>query len=513
MTNGKNCFIQTVKLPHVRGRVRYISDPKRQENLYAAYTSADPKFWQYLSKENQADFARSGTEGKCIEARELIIMLPPGLIHYDHDTLLKYFTAKFVERYGVAVASALHHNKRKTNLHIHLIFSERKAYDEPVEKIASRNMFYDENGKHVRTKKEILDESGEIRPGCKIIRKGEVYEKHYFKPKNPEFKSKKFTEDMKYFYTEIINELVKEPAEKLKVFDKNSPYLPTRKIGKNNPKAEEIRIDNYLRQEWNYMVDRAVTEGVTEEELRQVKKKEITVPAQESIMKEGWKPDPFRKILQKAIGKLRGFIQFMKEIRNGEFDARGNPLIRHDLRFDVTPAPLPESAKGERPSSALQEAEVMRLDCILQKMKKAEQKIYAIEKAKLRLEKDLKEVQKKWFHGKEKKELEQKIAGKRQELKKSQETLSEIPKMQGYENALEVKKAYKAAVAELEGVRKLQSEWDQKGIPEKKYWVIKANVPEQTRQKSIHDRLQEKKQEVEQKQKKERKRSHGRDCL
>lgn len=80
-----------------------------------------------------------------------------------------------------------------------------------------------------------------------------------------------------------------------------------------------------------------------------------------------------------------------------KFDARGNPLIRHDLKFDVTPAPLPESARGERPSSALQEAEVMRLDRILQKMKKAEQKIYAIEKAKLRLEKELKEVQKKWF--------------------------------------------------------------------------------------------------------------------
>ena len=91
--------------------------------------------------------------------------------------------------------------------------------------------------------------------------------KHYFKPKIPEFKSKKFTEDMKYFYTEIINDLVKDPAEKLKVFDKNSPYLPTRKIGKNNPKEKEIRIDNYLRQEWNNMVDRAVVEGVTEEEL------------------------------------------------------------------------------------------------------------------------------------------------------------------------------------------------------------------------------------------------------
>ena len=77
--------------------------------------------------------------------------------------------------------------------------------------------------------------------------------------------------------------------------------------------------------------------------------------------------------------------------------------------------------------------------------------------------------------------------------------------MQGYENALEVKKAYKVAVTELEGVRKLQSEWDQKGIPEKKYWVIKANVPEQTKQKSLHERMEEKKRGMEQQKKKSEK--------
>ena len=49
--------------------------------------------------------------------------------------------------------------------------------EKPVVKVASRNMFYDENGKHVRTKKEISDASGDIRNGCKIIRKGEGYEK------------------------------------------------------------------------------------------------------------------------------------------------------------------------------------------------------------------------------------------------------------------------------------------------------------------------------------------------
>ncbi|MDM8126606.1 hypothetical protein [Mediterraneibacter glycyrrhizinilyticus] len=126
MTNGKNSFLQVVKLPNVRGRVRYISDPKRQENLYATFTNVESKYWSYLSKENQKDFRKSGTDGKCIEARELIIMLPPSLIQYNPDMLLKYFSAKFVEKYDVAVASALHHNKAKTNLHIHLVFPKDK---------------------------------------------------------------------------------------------------------------------------------------------------------------------------------------------------------------------------------------------------------------------------------------------------------------------------------------------------------------------------------------------------
>ena len=154
----------------------------------------------------------------------------------------------------------------------------------------------------------------------------------------------------------------------------------------------------------------------------------------------------------------------------------------------------------------------MKLDNILRKMKKTEQRIYAIEQAKIKLEKELKEMQKKWFHGKEKKELEQKIAGKQRELSKSKDTLSQIPRMNGYENALEVKKAYKSAKRELDKVRKQQNAWDQAMKPsEKMYLVIRANRPEQTR--SIHERLKEKKREAAQQQRKERKRSYNRDCL
>ena len=113
---------------------------------------------------------------------------------------------------------------------------------EPIEKTATRNMFYDKNGKHVRTKKEILDENGNIHKGCKIVKKGEVYEHSLFTTKNKLFKQENFVDEVKHFYTDLINLLVKDDKEKLHVFDSSGLYLATKKIGKNNPKAGQIKI-------------------------------------------------------------------------------------------------------------------------------------------------------------------------------------------------------------------------------------------------------------------------------
>ena len=40
-------------------------------------------------------------------------------------------------------------------------------------------------------------------------------------------------------YTGFINIYVRDDKEKLKVFERKSAYLPMKKIGKNNPKAEK----------------------------------------------------------------------------------------------------------------------------------------------------------------------------------------------------------------------------------------------------------------------------------
>lgn len=106
------------------------------------------------------------------------------------DDVVRLFTETFHKRYSVECSAALHHNKTKTNYHIHLVFSERKMLEQPEVKIATRNMFYDEQGKHRRTKKEILDEQGNIRAGCSIIPKGEVYESHIFTKKRNGLRTK-----------------------------------------------------------------------------------------------------------------------------------------------------------------------------------------------------------------------------------------------------------------------------------------------------------------------------------
>lgn len=139
MNRRNHSFVMESKLHDVKGRVDYISSPKWQENLYAVFSNVEDSYWELLAEQNQRDFAKSGTEGTCIEARELIIMLPPSLIKYDHELLLKYMTSVFLEKYDVGCCAALHHNKSKTNIHIHLIFSEREIRQEVERKIASRN--------------------------------------------------------------------------------------------------------------------------------------------------------------------------------------------------------------------------------------------------------------------------------------------------------------------------------------------------------------------------------------
>ena len=484
------------KLHNVCGRITYISSHAKQENLYAVYETTDRPYWTELARYNQQEFLKSGTEGKCIEARELIIALPesfPDL--YYPDKLLQLFTNRFKEKYGVECVSALHHNKRKTNYHIHLIFSERELLAEPIEKIATRNMFYNEQGKHVRTKKEILDDSGNVRKGCKVIKKGEVYERIPLTIKNPLFKQESFVDEAKRFYTDLINLLIEDDKDKLRVFDKNGLYLATKKIGKNNPKAEQIKADNEVRMQWNHEVDRALVSQVPEDEIQQIKQEWITERIRLSIDVFGKCPEKLAGIIKTATTVLALLISKVltaaRKLKNKLFhealekEYGTKAIVKADTITTVDTTPVTETAKEPEPPKAAVTTTVTEAKIVeqpkqqipprpvmppeaaafpkLQKVKVTldnhNNLIFKAERERSELEIELSDL-KSLARLIKKKELESKISFKTKEIQTLKAVLSGIVKQHGFETVQDFYKAFYTAQNAFDTYQKACAKWE-----------------------------------------------------
>ena len=292
----------------MKGRINYICSSDKQENLYATYNTTFSNYWKVLAEYNQQEFQKNGTGGSCIEARELIIALPEEFTKHQPKEKLVMFVEYFKEKYGVECVGALHHNEKRTNYHIHLIFSERKLLEQPEEKVATRNRYYDEAGNLVRTKKEVTGADGKLREGCRVVKKGEAYERKIFAIKNTKFKSKSFLEEVKVGFTDLINSQVKEEKSKLTVYQKDSLYFPTKKIGKNNPRREALEAENKLRKQWNERVEVAIGINVPVATIKTFKEEELLYRVRESTRYYGNQPQRFPSVLQTAVELLEVFI-------------------------------------------------------------------------------------------------------------------------------------------------------------------------------------------------------------
>ena len=436
---ARNSFIQLSKLSNVKGRIDYITNPERQENLYATYETVQRSFWKFLAMENQQDFQKSGSAGKCIEARELIIALPESFIKYQPEKLLKIFTEKFKQKYGVECISALHHNKKKTNYHIHLIFSERELLEKEEVKTASRNLFYNEHGKRVRIKKEIQDEFGEIRKGCIIVPKGEIYERHSFGNKKAYFKDIEFLPEIKKYYTNMINYYVKNPSEKLTVFNRDSVYIATKKIGKNNPKAEQIKKDNAVRQEWNKIADVALVVGISDKKIKAIKKNEITEKIQHSTQMEGWKPELFYQIMINANAILKDVIQ------------------KHKMQL--------------KPTLNVDIEEFNKMETLNLKLHRQVEEIQKLENVELpNLEKELRNI-KGFFKGKQKRILQQEIESCKEAINIGKENLQKMVQEQGHKSVETFLKIYSEA-------KEIVKQWEKGKYTKKESIIEKLKILE-----------------------------------
>lgn len=269
-------YARQTALTDVRGRLDYISNPDRQENLLAVCDTAPDGYWDNLARESQEAFRRHGETARmklnpetgrmelkplhAVEGREIVLKLSNALRKRMTDEQIVRVAAEELSRIlDRPVCVALHYNKSQSNLHLHIIYSERELLKEPQVKIAPRALFFDENGKRRYRKTDILDDQGRVRVGCKIIPKGEVYETKCFARADPKYADRRWLEQIKAEQlVPLLNGRLRGDKTIWK-YDPATGELPQQHISKklvaSNPqKAEEIRRYNQNVMRFNDMV-------------------------------------------------------------------------------------------------------------------------------------------------------------------------------------------------------------------------------------------------------------------
>lgn len=227
-------YLSSRKLTNVKGRIKYITNEKKQENIVDYYNTTDNEFWKMLAEESQMRFREVNPGGKCCEAREFIIGIPQ-----DSNVTAKQICDKFKSMYDVECTCAIHQNNKKgiINRHCHLIFSERKKLESPEikeQKIAARTYYYNSKGQKCKKAE-----------ATKIVKKGTILQEgktRYFTDKNEFFKTQKFVYNCKQVF---LKDMLK--IEWSLDGEKRNKELSERHIGKNNPKEEYIRQNNKLK--------------------------------------------------------------------------------------------------------------------------------------------------------------------------------------------------------------------------------------------------------------------------
>ena len=303
-------------------------------------------------------------------------------------------------------------------------------------------------------------------------------------------------DEAKRFYTDLINLLIEDDKDKLHVFDKNGLYLATKKIGKNNPKAKQIKEDNEVRMQWNHEVDRALVSQVPENEIRQIKQKWITERIRLSIDVFGKCPEKLAGIITTATAKLALLISKIltatRELKNKLFhealkkEYGSKAVVKAENTVDVVSAPVketiikpeppsvtitgtvPETKVIEQPKPQIPPRPVMPPEAAafprLQKVKvtldKHNNLIFEAERERTKLEIELSDL-KGLARLTKKKELETKIANKNEEIRTLKAGLSGIVRQHGFATVQDFYTAFYTAQRATDAYQKECAKWEE----------------------------------------------------
>lgn len=250
-------YVRATKLPDIVGRSAYITNKtgrhKAEDIVCCGGAVEDWKPYQTYERNHQ----RSSEPNN--EGRELIIALPNSwgsliarpLLKSRMESLIQQLIGKNTDN-----QYAVHWNKAHTNLHAHIIFSERQKCPQTNAKGATsdfydRDIYLTQDGKIARRKADrAVDEHGNVKPP--VHRKGEPKELA-FTAKDTRYKSKEWLQGVK----QAVKRRFALEIEKKHITN----YLHTYHEGKAPRAAEIVKQRNEIIRSINQLLDERKKEG------------------------------------------------------------------------------------------------------------------------------------------------------------------------------------------------------------------------------------------------------------
>lgn len=243
-------LVRTQKITNGRGSIKYITKTSDGEIL-ASYSTQSLQEWEILFDYNQQKFAEEklkgnwmmdqkssdGKEAKAVEAKMFVVALPNERAKQNPEELVKELADDWVLEHQTDCYIALHWNKTHTNLHAHILASERKKKESPSVRRAKRNRYYDVNGKECKKADAV-----------RIVHKGDVIsgQNELYESGKIDLKSEKALNKIKEHYSKILGtELYKD----------DGLHLPQTHLPRINERSSEEVLEDYERKrEYNAAV-------------------------------------------------------------------------------------------------------------------------------------------------------------------------------------------------------------------------------------------------------------------
>lgn len=243
-------LVRTQKITNGRGSIKYITRDSKGEIL-ASYSTQSMQEWEILFDFNQQKFEeekqkgnwtttqknKDGKDAQAVEAQMFVVALPNDKAKQNPEELVKELADDWVLEHQTDCYIALHWNKTHTNLHAHILASERKKKESKEVKRAKRNRYYDSNGKECKKVNAV-----------RIVHKGDVIggQNELYESGKIDLKSKDALERIKEHYSKLLG---------TEMFKDDGLHIPQQHLPRINERSSEEVLEDYERKrEYNAAV-------------------------------------------------------------------------------------------------------------------------------------------------------------------------------------------------------------------------------------------------------------------